>query len=170
MSNRLVSRKLLRLLRDAVLIVLLAAVAGGAINGRLLWQVWTGEMPGNVVVSEPLPDSELLPMPISLTELRSLSANEILLLDARSSDLYLQEHLPSARNLPWGEIETLLEAFRAEVPVDQPLVAYCSGYGCEDSFHLAQRLMAEGYADVRVFEGGLPEWQDAGLPVEEGQP
>jgi rhodanese-related sulfurtransferase len=170
MNNRMSGAEVLKLLRDAVLIVLLATLVGAVINGRFLWQIWSGQTPGTVVSSEPLPAGELLPMPVSLAELKSLPAGETILLDARSRDLYLQEHLPSARNLPWGEIETLLEAFRAEVPVDQPLVAYCSGYGCEDSFHLAQRLLAEGYKDVRVFEGGLPEWQDAGLPVEEGQP
>ncbi len=170
MSNLLSGAELLKLLRDAALIVLLATLAGAAVNGRLLWQVWTGGTPDSVVVSAPLPASELVPMPVSLSELGSLPAGEILLLDARSSDLYLEGHLPAARSLPWGEIENLLPAFRAEVPVDRSLVAYCSGYGCEDSFNLAQRLMAVGYADVRVFEGGLPEWQDAGLPVEEGQP
>lgn len=170
MSNRMSGAEFLKLLRDAVKIVLLATLAGTIINGRLLWQTWSGQAPGAIVSSEPLPAGELLPMPVSLAELRSLSAGEVLLLDARSRDLYLQEHLPAARSLPWGEIDTLLESFRREVSADQPLVAYCSGYGCEDSFQLAQRLMAAGYKDVRVFEGGLPEWQDAGLPVEEGQP
>ena len=170
MNNLLAGAELLKLLRDVVLIVLLATLAGAAINGRLLRQIWSGQVAGAVVSSGSLPASELLPMPVSLAELRSLSAGEVLLLDARSRDLYLQGHLPTARSLPWGEIDTLLEAFRNEVPADKSLIAYCSGYGCEDSFYLAQRLMAAGYEDVRVFEGGVPEWQDAGLPVEEGQP
>jgi 3-mercaptopyruvate sulfurtransferase SseA len=29
-------------------------------------------------------------------------------------------------------------------------------------------LLRAGYRDVRVFEGGLPQWRDAGLPVEAG--
>jgi 3-mercaptopyruvate sulfurtransferase SseA len=49
------------------------------------------------------------------------------------------------------------------------LVLYCSGYGCPDSFDLGIILLAEGYRDVRVFEGGFPEWADAGLPVERGE-
>ena len=48
------------------------------------------------------------------------------------------------------------------------LVVYCSGYGCPDSFDLAMRLLAAGYRDVLVFEGGFPAWQDAGLPVMTG--
>lgn len=169
MSDRLSGADLSKLLRDAVVIVLLATLAGAAINGRLLWQIWSGQAPGAVVSSESLPESELLPMPMSLSELRDMAAGETILLDARSRDLYLQGHLPGARSLPWGEVESLLAVFRAEVPVDAPLVTYCSGYSCEDSFLLAQRLLATGFKDVRVFEGGMPEWQDAGLPVEEGQ-
>lgn len=170
MSNRLAGGELLNLLHDAVLIVMLATLAGAAINGHLLRQVLSGQGPGTDISSEGQPASELLPMPVSLVELKSLPTSGVVLLDARNRDLYLQGHLPAARSLPWGESETLLEHFRNEVPVDQSLVVYCSGYGCEDSFLLAQHLMAVGYADVRVFEGGLPEWQDAGLPVEEGQP
>lgn len=170
MSNRPGGESLFRLLRDATLIVLLASLAGAAVNGRLLRQVWSGQAPASSGVPAADSMAELLPMPVSLEELRSMSAEDALLLDARSRDLYLQGHLPGARSLPWGEIDTLLEEFRGQVPLDRPLIAYCSGYGCEDSFHLGQRLMAAGYADVRVYEGGLPEWRDAGLPVEEGQP
>lgn len=170
MSDRLMGADLPKLLRDAVVIVLLATLVGAAINGRLLWQIWSGQAPGAVVPSETLTESDLLPMPMSLSELQDLTAGEIILLDARSRDLFLQGHLPGARSLPWGEVESLLAVFRAEVPVDASVVTYCSGYSCEDSFLLAQRLMASGFKDVRVFEGGMPEWQDAGMPVEEGQP
>jgi rhodanese-related sulfurtransferase len=49
-------------------------------------------------------------------------------------------------------------------------VTYCSGFGCPDSFDLGMRLIETGYRDVRVFEGGYPEWRDAGLAVAgEGQ-
>lgn len=156
------------LLRDALLIVILAALVGAAVNGRLLRRIWSERAP--VVVADPGPGVDLLPMPASLEELRTLQQDAVLLIDARAAELYRQGHLPVAYSLPWGEIETRLEAFQAEVPVERALITYCSGYGCEDSFLLAQHLMAAGYEDVRVYEGGLPEWRDAGLPVEEGHP
>lgn len=156
-------------LRDAALIVATGVLVGVAVNGRLLWHVWFGQPPV-AASARSLPDQELLPMPIALGELRELDVDTVLLIDARNVDLYLQGRLPGARSLPWGEINARLEAFLGEQPFDRPLVAYCSGYSCEDSFLLAQRLMAAGYRDVRVYEGGLPEWQDAGLPVEKGQP
>jgi rhodanese-related sulfurtransferase len=170
MNKPFLRKQLSILLRDAALIVALAMLVGMAVNIRLLWNVWSGEIPGSAVLNEPGSENEPLPMPISLAELSDLSADEVLLLDARHVDLYLQGHLPAARSLPWGEIESRLDDFRREVPLHNTLVVYCSGYGCEDSFLLAQRLMAAGYEDVRVFEGGMPEWRDAGLPVEKGQP
>ena len=50
------------------------------------------------------------------------------------------------------------------------MILYCSGYGCPDSFDLGQILLEEGFRDVRVYEGGMPEWRDQGLPVEKGAP
>ncbi len=52
---------------------------------------------------------------------------------------------------------------------EQPLVVYCSGYDCHDSRDLATRLLAAGYRTVYVFEGGYPEWRDAGYPTREGK-
>jgi rhodanese-related sulfurtransferase len=158
------------LLRDAVLIVVLATLLGVLVNFRLLRQVWSGQPPVSAVPAATPSDDEFLPMPVALAELREMPAGAVLFLDARNVDLYRQGHLPGALSLPLEDVDSRLESFRREVPIDRALVAYCSGYGCEDSFRLAQRLMAAGYADVRVFEGGVPEWQDAGLPVEAGQP
>jgi rhodanese-related sulfurtransferase len=163
------SAELWRLVRNAALIALLAAAVGAAVNGRLLWKVFTGRPLG---ATEPLVSAsqELLPLPVELAEVRELVNGDTLLVDARVSDLYAEGHLPGARSLPLGASDGQLAAFLREVSFDRPLILYCSGYGCEDSFILAERLLAEGYRDVRVFEGGLPEWLDAGLPVEKERP
>ena len=111
-----------------------------------------------------------LPLPIELEEVRELLDEGALPVDARSREAYLEGHLPGARALPRSTDDELLETFRQEIPLDRTLIVYCSGYGCTDSFVVAENLSSMGYEDVRVFEGGLPEWTDAGLPVEKGQP
>ena len=58
-----------------------------------------------------------------------------------------------------------LPDFILRVAKDQTVIAYCSGFGCPDSFDLGVLLIESGYQDVRVFEGGYPEWRDAGLAV-----
>jgi rhodanese-related sulfurtransferase len=158
-----------RLVRNAVLIAILASALGLALNSRLLWKVFTGRA---VVSSQTSPETggELaLPLPVELEEVRELLDGDALPIDARSLDAYLEGHLPGARSLPREQIDEQLDAFREQVPPDRPLIIYCSGYGCPDSFVLAERLLAVGYRDVRVYEGGLPEWSNAGLPVERGQ-
>lgn len=92
-----------------------------------------------------------------------------LLVDARSLEDYGQGHLPTAVSLPLEDVEQRLPGFKGEVAVERPLIVYCNGYACPDSFDLAILLLKEGFADVSVFEGGYPEWQDAGLPIEGGQ-
>jgi rhodanese-related sulfurtransferase len=158
-----------RLVRNAVLIAILASALGLALNSRLLWKVLTGRA---VVASQTSPErgaEVALPLPVELEEVRELLGGNALLIDARTRDAYLEGHLPGARSLPRGANDEQLEIFHRQVPPDRPLIIYCSGYGCPDSFVLAERLLADGYRDVRVYEGGLPEWADAGLPVERGQ-
>jgi rhodanese-related sulfurtransferase len=114
------------------------------------------------------PANAVLPQPVLLAEVRELAATGALLVDARDAALYADGHLPAAVSLPLAEVDAVLESFRQQVAAARTLILYCNGYGCQDSFDLALRLMNEGYRDVRVFEGGFPEWRDAGLPVAKG--
>jgi len=156
-----------RILLEAAVIVLLGVVLGLSFNGRLLMNVFSGRLPQIQVESGP---RSLYPLPADLAEVRELMAAGAVLIDARAVELYADGHLPGARSLPLGEMEEQLEAFRQAVPTDVVIITYCNGYGCPDSFDQGVRLLAEGWRDVRVFEGGYPEWRDAGLPVEGGAP
>lgn len=154
--------------RDALLIALVGLLAGLAVNQRLVRDAFSGRL----AVSAPVErgDTAALPQPVLLAEVRDLLAGGALAIDAREEGLYGDGHLPGARILPLGALDDRLEAFRQAVPAERTLVVYCNGYGCPDSFDLAQRLAEAGYRDLRVFEGGFPEWRDAGLPVEKGGP
>jgi rhodanese-related sulfurtransferase len=162
-----VQTELRRILLEAAVIVLLGVVLGLSFNGRLLLKVFSGGPPQPSAVVE---SRALYPQPVDLAEVRELAAAGAVLLDARTAELYADGHLPGARSLPLGEMDEGLAAFRQTVPTDAVIVTYCSGYGCPDSFDQGVRLLAEGWRDVRVFEGGYPEWHDAGLPVEQGAP
>ncbi|MFQ5789015.1 MAG: rhodanese-like domain-containing protein [Acidobacteriota bacterium] len=87
--------------------------------------------------------------------------------DARQEDFYWLGHIPGAISLPISDFETTFPKVQMVLPSsDREIVCYCSGFGCEESTELAERLLAFGYQRVYVFEGGWPEWSDAGLPVE----
>lgn len=156
-----------RILLEAAVIVLLGVVLGLSFNGRLLLNVFSGRLPQSQEEAEP---RALYPVPVDLAGVRELTAAGAVLVDARAAELYADGHLPGARSLPMGEMDEQLEAFRQTVPTDAVIITYCNGYGCPDSFDQGVRLLEAGWRDVRVFEGGYPEWRDAGLPVEQGAP
>lgn len=156
-----------RILVEAVLIAALGASIGLAVNHRQVTDAFAGRQ------SAPPPQSAtpatLLPQPVLLAEVRELAGTAVLV-DARDDSLYAEGHLMGAVSLPLGEVEAQLAGFRQKVSAERTVVIYCNGYGCPDSFDLGLHLLKAGYRDVRVFEGGFPEWRDAGLPVATGKP
>lgn len=156
-----------RILLEAAVIVLLGIVLGLSFNGRLLMNVFSGRLPQSPVEAEP---RARYPLPVDLAEVRELAAAGAALVDTRALELHVDGRLPGALSLPLGEMDAQLEAFRQTVPFDRVIITYCNGYGCPDSFDQGVRLLAAGWREVRVFEGGYPEWRDAGLPVERGEP
>ena len=162
--------ELRRILLEALVIFVLGALIGLSLNYRQLAKL---SAPRPAVPEAPLESTgpvPLYPIPASLDEVRHLLQKGALLVDARSQESYAEGHLPGAYSLPLAKVERLLDPFRLQVPADLPLVVYCSGNGCPDAFDLAKRLIAAGYRNVRVFEGGFAAWRAAGLPVRGSAP
>lgn len=154
---------------EAVVLLVLGMLLGLTINYRVAMNVLSGEIaapergaPGEKTKD----DAEPLPVPIALDEAREVLARGGVAVDARTAEAYRQGHIPDAVSLPLVDYDQHKKRFLADVDRDRTLVIYCSGYGCPDSFDLAMLLLEKGYRNVRLFEGGLPEWRDAGLPVE----
>jgi rhodanese-related sulfurtransferase len=158
------------LLLEASILVACACLLGLSFNYQLLLDVLEGRLAATEPVAQEAIEPGGFPQPVVLAGVEDLLAQGALLVDARSGDVYALGRLAGARSLPLAEWEHVSAAFRAEVPPERTLIAYCSGYGCPDSFDLAVVLIAAGYRAVRVYEGGFPEWRDAGLPVESGAP
>lgn len=170
MSKELKGRELWGDVQRALLIALLAVMVGLAVNSQLIWRVFSGQTLNAVPTGVDGPGEAILPLPVELAEIRELQDSTTTLIDARSRTAFDEGHLPGARSLPRGDEIAGVGALQAEVPLSTPLIVYCSGYDCTDSFELAERLIAAGYQQVRIYEGGFPEWRDAGLPVEGAQP
>ena len=92
-------------------------------------------------------------------------AGGALFVDVRSRDLYDEGHIPGAVSLPLGEFDDRVDGFAGRVPLEQPIVTYCSGRLCEDSHTAAQWLMERGFDNVLVFIDGFPGWTENGYPV-----
>jgi rhodanese-related sulfurtransferase len=164
-----------RIFLEACVLMAFGALFGLTMNHQLVLDAFAGRLvpqrPVGDMQEEPQEKVPLAyPMPILLDEVQQLMTEGGLLIDARSPELFEAGHIEGAISLPLVDIETVLPDFSRRVDKDRTVVTYCSGFGCPDSFDLGVRLIETGYSDVRVFEGGYPEWRDAGLAIAgEGQ-
>lgn len=91
---------------------------------------------------------------------------KVLFLDARPRNVWKRGRIPSAVCFPEESTDSLLPAFMDSVPLDRPLVTYCSGEECRSSDLLAQHLQKAGYKYIYLFFGGWVEWTAANGRIE----
>jgi rhodanese-related sulfurtransferase len=155
-----------RIVLEGSILMAFAALIGLSLNHQLVLDAFSGNLsPAQCQTGQELSLSATMPLPAMISDVQQALAFDALIVDARSPELFALGHIEGAVSLPMVEIESELPGFIERIAGDRPVITYCSGFGCPDSFDLAVRLLAEGYLDVRVFEGGYPEWRDAGLPI-----
>jgi hydroxyacylglutathione hydrolase len=134
--------------RDLAMIGLdqLAGYAGMEVLGA--WQA-TGRQVGRIAQID------------ATTVARNLALGSMDVLDVRSRQEFDAGHVPGARHVPLGELQTSVTT----VSKDRPLAVHCQG-GTRSAI-AASLLDAQGFAPVVNLAGGFSEWQAAGLPVEQ---
>jgi len=88
-------------------------------------------------------------------------------IDARSYEAFIDGHIKDAVSIPTNQFFELIDHFKTKYPSATPVITYCSGRECNDSHELAQYLIGEGYANVKVFIDGYQGWERKGYPVEQ---
>jgi rhodanese-related sulfurtransferase len=88
----------------------------------------------------------------------------LVVVDARYPEAYAREHLPTAVNLPWHELN---ETTTAHLDRDALYVVYCWNASCHASTKTANRLESLGFR-VKELHGGLETWRKQGFPTERG--
>jgi len=96
------------------------------------------------------------------------SSNPPLLLEALPERYYAQKHLPGALLFPHDQVAKLAPIVAPDTNAD--IVVYCASRTCQNSRIAAQHLIALGYPNVAVYEGGKVEWEESGMPFESGTP
>ncbi len=159
------AESLRRIILEACVLVALGVLLGLMLHHRMVLDAFSGNLvpPARPAASES--SRAALPKPVLLEEVQLVKSTGGMIVDARSFELFAAGHIAGARSLPLVEVDEMLPDFLENVARDRTLIVYCSGFGCPDSFDLGMILIEAGYEDVRVFEGGYPEWRDAGLPV-----
>ncbi|MFH1984427.1 MAG: rhodanese-like domain-containing protein [Pseudomonadota bacterium] len=87
-------------------------------------------------------------------------AADLILVDSRPRrPMYEKGHIPTAISIPTSEFDKHL----TELPADKAktLVFYCGGFKCPLSHKAAEKALALGYTDVKVFSAGYPAWKEA---------
>lgn len=90
------------------------------------------------------------------------------LVEALPEKYWREGRLPGARHLPHDQVRRLAPGVLPDRGAE--IVVYCASATCQNS-HIAARVLEQmGYTNVAVYAGGKQDWQEAGLPVERGEP
>lgn len=94
------------------------------------------------------------------------SPNPPVLIDVLPEDVFECRRIPGAVNACVYEI-AFSDKVRELVPgFSTPILVYGAGADGMEAKVAGERLVEHGYANVKVFPGGLEEWRAADLPVE----
>ncbi len=85
--------------------------------------------------------------------MKAARKGEVVVLDVRPSEEYLNAHLPFARSIPLDELRKRLD----ELPRDRPIVAYCRGPYCLMAPDAVALLKREGFSAIHLRDG-VAEW------------
>ncbi len=85
------------------------------------------------------------------------------LFEALGMPYFRKGHLPGAKQLDHEHAPEQLASER--ISFDTPIVVYCANAKCANSKIAAEALERAGYANVRVYEEGKQDWQEAGLAL-----
>ena len=88
--------------------------------------------------------------------------NNLVVVNVLDQDFYDDCHIKGSVNVTLDAIEQ----FATTLNRNTEIVVYCSNYQCSTSEYVAKKLKSLGCNRVYVYEGGIAEWYQKGLPVE----
>lgn len=91
---------------------------------------------------------------------------DLLLIDTLPADHFNAVHLPGAVNVCVYDMTFISLVNGLCRDSAAPLVLYGSSTNSLDSRTAAEKLIADGYSDVSVLDGGLHHWRQSGFPLE----
>jgi rhodanese-related sulfurtransferase len=114
----------------------------------------------------------------TITSIRPIGKDELkakidrrdpfVLIETLAPEHFEHAHLPRAVNAPPERIEELAPSLAPDKNAE--IVTYCASEQCHASADAAQKLIAQGYTNVRHYAGGKKDWIAAGFPIEHGKP
>jgi rhodanese-related sulfurtransferase len=94
---------------------------------------------------------------------------DIVIIDTQPAENYEMWHIPTAVNIPYISTgnPTDREMMLRALPMSKLIIIYCLCEEGTDSARMALELIRLGYDNgkVKVLEGGLVKWDEAGYPM-----
>ncbi len=115
------------------------------------------------VVSFSLPNNMSGPMIVNLEFAKyHFDTGSAIFIDARDQEDYEAGHIQNAINIPYDYYEDYEDVIDG-LDDEGIYIIYCSGEECSLSIDLADYLYTDKLIDkLLIFEGGWPQWRDAG--------
>lgn len=103
---------------------------------------------------------------VNTKKAKALYEQNAVFFDAREKRHYTKEHIKGA--FPVSFDESKAEYIALQLPLDkkQPLVFYCYGESCANSYEAALFVRKLGYQNVYWLLNGYATWKKAGYPVQ----
>jgi polyisoprenoid-binding protein YceI len=107
---------------------------------------------------------------ITTEELRALlqSNKDIVLVNVLPENFFKQKHIPGSINVDGYKMDFIDEAAKAGIKKDAAVVLYASGSDSEASTYAAQRMLKQGWTNVRDYREGIAGWTKSGQTLETG--
>ena len=105
---------------------------------------------------------------VNAKEAKALFDQDASFFDARDPRHYHAARIKGAYLVKFDQ--TLAKWLALELPKakDEPIVFYCYGESCANSYEAALAVHEQGYSNVYWFINGYGKWLDDGYPVEKG--
>ena len=87
--------------------------------------------------------------------------------DARDQWDFNNSHISGAINIPEFSFEHT-DSTLLTYPKSKLFVVYCNGDDCDISKRLTNEFINLGYKNTFVFLGGIKEWENASMPIDNG--
>ncbi len=98
---------------------------------------------------------------LELPEALKSKGPQDLILDVRTDEEYREGHVPGAKNIPFDEVHQHVEALKKHPQI----FVYCRAG--RRAMHAFMDMRQAGLSNiVCVNQGGMPDWEDAGNPIE----
>jgi len=110
--------------------------------------------------------------------LHALNDKEAIVVDMRTSDYYFKETIPTAINIPFGDIELRLNELGCEQKGEdwdcsnaKIVYGFCNGPVCPQSPIAMKVMVRNGFPAEKIFyyRGGMLDWDALGLTTVKGE-